>query len=112
MKQEIILKHLVYKDGVIAIALVQSGATTAGLHLALRWLKPASYGKDGKTIPLTNNMGGETGWFIVPYSLAVGIARILTEQRAAGLRGFKTVGFKKMVKWLIGLEGMNDAMSY
>ena len=112
MTDGIQVQHVVYEDGDIAVALVQSPTGGTGPSLALRWLAPKPYQKDGKTIHTTNLMGGETDWFIIPFSLAVGVARALLEQKTAGLAGFDEQGFTKMVAWLVDLEELNDAMCY
>ncbi len=112
MSKRIELKDLVYDDGDIAVALVQSSAGGSRRSLALRWLLPQPYQKDGKRVPTTNLMGGETDWFIIPFSLAVGIARALIEQKAAGLSSFNDNGFSKMVSWLVDLEELNNSMCY
>ncbi len=112
MRRRIELRDLVYDDGVIAVALVQSPTDDSRQNLALRWLPPQPYRKDGKEVSTTNLMDGETDWFIIPFSLAVGIARTLVEQKAAGLSFFNDAGFSKMVSWLVDLEGLQDAMCY
>jgi hypothetical protein len=112
MKIKIEPQEIVYDDGDIAVGLVRSPSGNAGLSLALRWLPPQPYRKHGRLVSTTNLMGGETGWFIIPFSLAVGVARTLIEQKAAGLSGFRASGFSKMVSWLVELEEITDAMCY
>ncbi|HOI56503.1 MAG TPA: hypothetical protein PLP01_14740 [Phycisphaerae bacterium] len=113
METQIAAQDLVYDDGEMAIALVQRPSDSSGPHLALRWLAPQPcVDRDGKEVCTTNLMGGETDWFIVPFSLAVGIARTLIEQKAAGLGNFNNDGFAKMVSWLVGLDQLQDAMCY
>ena len=63
-------------------------------------------------MPTTNLMGGETDWFVVPFTLAVGISRSLLELQATGKPGFDPDGFRQMVEWLCDLEAINDAMCY
>jgi hypothetical protein len=105
-------EEIVYHDGVIAVALMHSPTGGSMPSMALRWLPPQPYIKDGKKVPATNSMGGETDWFIIPYSLAVGMARVLVEQKAVGLAHFKDDGFSKMVSWLADLGGLEGAMCY
>ena len=57
-------------------------------------------------------MGGETDWFILPYSFSVAIGKYLIEQKTAGLQGFYDDGFTKMVNWMIEMEEIPDAMCY
>ena len=107
------MQHLVYEDGVIAVGLVRSATGDSARHLALRWLPPGHVQRrDGQRVELTNAMGGETGWFVLPFSLAVGVAKSLAEQRASGLAGFDETGFSEMVSWLVDMDEFNDAMCY
>ncbi len=105
-------KEIIYDDGEIAVALVQIELSSDIIHMAIRWLKPEPYQKDGKEIKTTNLMGGETDWFIVPFSFAVSIAKGLIEQKVSGMPFFKDKGFSDMVKWLVDHEEINDAMCY
>ena len=110
---EIKILHTVYDDAVIAVALVSSSASPASRSLALRWLRPRpNTGKDGQLVQLTNHMGGETDWFVVPFSLAAAMGRMLVEQQAGGLAGFDRDGFAALVRWLIEAEELHDAMCY
>ena len=105
--------HLVYEDGVIAIAMVSPSDESTSTSLAMRWLEPSPYmRKDGQMVPVTNHMGGETDWFVVPYTLAAAVGRTLVLQRAAGLPGFEDVGFAAMVAWLVEDEGLPDSMCF
>jgi hypothetical protein len=107
------LLHVVYEDGVIAIALVSSSDGPPLPSLALRWLKPSPYTrKDGQIVQVTNHMGGETDWFVVPSTLAAAIGRTLVEQKTAGLPGFQDDGFAALVRWLVENEELPDSMSY
>ena len=112
MTEHVTLQDLVYDDGEIAVGLVTVQDDDRRSHMALRWLAPEPCRKGQELVPTTNLMGGETAWFVIPFSLAVGIARVLTEQKAAGLEGFREEGFSKMVSWLVDLEEFNDAMCY
>jgi hypothetical protein len=79
----------------------------------MRWLLPKPYtDKHGQKKSLTNIMGGETQWFLLPLSFGFAIGRSLVEQKVAGLAGFNEDGFKRMVSWLADMEELNDAMCY
>jgi hypothetical protein len=110
------LKSIIYEDDVIAIGLVTPRYEKAKedvLCLAIRYLPPEPYhSKDGKLIKTTNNMGGATDWFVLPSSFGGPIGRKLIEQRAAGLQGFDEDGFSAMVRWLVGLDEIDDAVCY
>ena len=107
------VQHLVYEDGVIAVAMVSPADSPSSVILAMRWLKPRPYtGKDGRIVQVTNHMGGETDWFVVPSTLAAAVGRRLVEQRAAGLAGFEVDGFAALVRWLVEIEELPDSMSY
>lgn len=110
------LKHLIYEDDVIAVGLTAfryENAKEEILRLVIRYLPPKIYhSKDGELSKTTNTMGGATDWFVLPFSFAAPIGRKLIEQRAAGLQGFDEVGFASMVRWLVDLEEIDDAMCY
>ena len=110
------VQYPIYEDGVIAVALLAQDTSSAErslFHLAIRYLSPQTYqNKDGSAATVTNLMGGETEWFIVPYSFGVAIAKSLIEQKVSGLSGFYEDGFARMVNWLIELEEISDAMCY
>ena len=110
------VEHTIYEDEVIAVALLAEDTTYAEqslFHLAIRYVPPRSYlNKDGSAAKVTNLMGGETDWFIVPYSFGVAIAKSLIEQKVSGLSGFAEDGFAQMVNWLVELEEISDAMRY
>jgi len=107
------IEHLVYDDSVIAVALVAGIEKSKLMSLALRWLDPGQAPfKDGTVGKLTNLMGGETDWFIVPISFGAAIGRTLVMQKVAGLPGFKDDGFDAMVAWLVANEELLDAMCY
>ena len=112
-------KYIVYDDGVISVGLFARDAEADKEHLlnlGVRWVHPGSYrGKDGKFVEITNIMGGETEWFILPHSFGVAIGRTLIEQNVAdcGLSNFfKEESFKRMVLWLTEMEEINGAMCY
>jgi hypothetical protein len=108
------LQHIVYEDGVIAVALVSCSSDGPPLpSLALRWLKPRPYSrKDGQVVQVRNHMGGETDWFVVPSTLAAAVGRTLVEQKTAGLPGFQDEGFAALVRWLVQNEQLPDSMTY
>jgi len=113
MPQKLHVKHKVYSDDEIAVSLVKIDSHRDSLNLAIKWSEPQPYRrKEGELVETTNLMGGETDWFIVPFSLAVGVARVLIEQKVTGLSGFDESGFSAMVRWLVELEELNDAMCY
>ena len=110
------INHPVYEGGEISVALWAADTTFAERnlwHLAIRYLSPQDYlSKVGGTVKVSNLMGGETDWFVIPHSFGVAIAKSLIEQKVAGLSGFSEDGFAKMVEWLIEMEEISDAMSY
>lgn len=108
------LKHTVYRDDVIAVGLLAAGEgdSTQSMHLAVKWLPPKPHRKQGVDVEVTNPMGGETDWFIIPHTLSVGMARMLIERRVANLDGFDETGFGVMVSWLLELGDLFDGMCY
>jgi len=81
--------------------------------LAIRYLRPKEYrDKAGHLHPTTNVMGGETDWFLLPYTFGAAVGRILAEQKLAGLPGFRQNGFEKMITWLVDTGELTDAMCY
>ncbi len=109
-------KYIIYDDEVISVGLHVKNADADEkdlLQLAVKWLTPQPYKqKDGATVELTNMMGGETSWFILPHTFGAVVGKKLVEQKTAGLTGFQEIGFKRMVKWLIEMEHLDDAMCY
>ena len=109
------LKHLIYEDDVIAVGLIASRYENAKeeiLSLVIRYLHPKTYHKDGQLSKTTNDMGGATDWFVLPFSFAAPVGRKLVEQRAAGLPGFDEDGFASMVRWLVDPDEIDDAICY
>jgi hypothetical protein len=105
------VRHEVYEDGVIAVALVSLPERELGL--AIRWLDPGQVvDRDGHVRTLTNVVGGETAWFCVPHTFAAAIGRKLVEQKAAGLPGFDEDGFAALVAWLKQGGELDDTMCY
>lgn len=110
------IEHIIYEDGVISVALFaknKKAAESSLYNIQIKYLQPQSYrNKEDEIINTTNAMGGETDWFIVPYSFSVTVAKTLIEQKISGLSGFNEDGFEQMIKWLIELEEIQDAMCY
>ena len=109
-------KCIIYDDGVISIGLhVENTETDENdlFHIAIKWLTPEPYQqKDGTIVETTNIMGGETSWFVLPYSIGTAVGKKLAEQKIAGLPGFHESGFNRMVKWLVEMEYIDDSMCY
>jgi hypothetical protein len=101
------LEHVVYDCGIagVAVALMRHEKR---LGLAIRWLPDHS--SDNRSIG--GWMGGETGWFVLPFDFAVSIGRALIERKVAGLSGFDDVGFKAMIDWLLDQEAISDALCF
>ena len=110
------VEHQIYTDKVIEIALCSENTDSAKkslFDLAIRYLEPQSFQNgEGKLIDATNKMGGETDWFILPYTFGVAIAKTLIEQKASGLAGFNEKGFGLMMNWLIEMEEVNNSLCY
>jgi hypothetical protein len=107
------VQHQIYDDGVVAVALVTTSPTSTSASIAMRWLEPIPYrGRDGQLVATTNLMGGSTDWFVLPWTLGAAIGRTLLQQQAAGLPGFDSEGFAALVRLLIDLEELPDAMCY
>ena len=106
------LKQLIYDDEVIAVGLVTS-SEVGRQELAIRWLEPRPYvGANGQPVELTNSMGGETGWFILPTTLAAAVGRTLIQQKATGLPGFDDKGMQELIRALVEVEELPDSMCY
>ncbi len=105
--------HHIYDDGVVAVALVFPEQKHEVASLALGWLESGSYTRqDGSAAELTNLMGGETNWFVVPHTFGCAIGRTLVHQHAAGLPYFDADGFKALVDRLVEFDNLPDAMTY
>ena len=115
-KTNIKIEYPIYKDGIIAVALFaksENAAERSLFNIQIKYLQPQSHqNKEGELVAVTNVMGGETDWFIVPYSFSVVIAKNLIEQKISGLSGFSEDGFERMIKWLVELEEIQDSMCY
>ena len=79
----------------------------------MRYLKPENYfDKEGNEITVTNSMGGETDWFILPSTFGEIIGKKLFEQHNAGLAGFEKKGFQLLKNWLLEMEIIDNSMCY
>ena len=104
---------LLYKDSVIEVKILIEQSNKSLKSIALKYVKPINYNdNNGNEVIVTNAMGGETDWFILPYTFGVTIGRILFEQYNAGLLGFNKTGIKILKEWLIEMEIVNDSMYY
>ena len=105
--------QILYNDSVIEVKILTDRENESIKSIALKYLKPATLkDKDGKDVHLTNVMGGETDWFILPYTFGTVIGEKLFEQYNAGLVGFDKNGIEILKKWLIEMEVIDDAMCY
>jgi hypothetical protein len=100
----------VYHDDIIEVAL----SSRPGFeHIGIRWLDPQpALGKSGELVPMTNIMGGATDWFLLPTSLGTAVGKKLVGQSVAGLSGFDDEGLKSLIRWLVELQELHDAMCY
>ena len=102
---------IIYHDDVIEVCIIADTESEELKNLAIRYLEPKSYkGMEGQEIQVTNVMGGETDWFILPFTFGIAIGKKLFEQKGAGLSGFSKKGFKELKEWLIEMEEIDDAM--
>ena len=105
--------HILYKDSVIEVKILTDDDNELLKSIALRYLKTGSYkGKDGQEVLVTNAMGGETDWFVLPHTFGATIGKKLFEQYNAGLEGFDKRTVKILKDWLIDMEIIDDAMCY
>jgi len=105
--------QILYKDSVIAVKILTDEANESLKSIALRYLKPDNYpGKDGQEVVVTNAMGGETDWFVLPHTFGTTIGKKLFEQYNAGLEGFDKREVEILKDWLIDMEIIDDAMCY
>lgn len=111
-------EHEIYLDSVIAVALLvhdkaPEDQESFSRHLGIKWLAPKNYrNKKGVEGSVTNVMGGETDWFILPLTFGAAIGKQLIEQNAAGLPGFDEGGHQAMIEWLLEGEDIFDVMYY
>ena len=106
-------KLQIYSDSVIEIALFTDTESVDIKRIGIRYIKPQNYfDKQDKEVTVTNIMGGETDWFILPEIFSQVIGKKLFEQYNAGLKGFDTQTIEKLRNWLIDFEIIDDAMTY
>ena len=104
---------VLYKDSVIKVRILVDESDKSLKSIALKYVEPLNYiDKNGNKIVATNAMGGETDWFILPYTFGVAIGRTLLEQHNAGLVGFDETEIEILKEWLIEMEVISDAMCY
>jgi hypothetical protein len=105
--------QILYKDSVIEVKILTNANNESLKCIALRYIKPNDYkDKDGNKIHVTNAMGGETDWFILPHTFGATIGKKLFEQYNAGLLGFDKNGITILKNWLIDMEIIDDSMCY
>jgi hypothetical protein len=105
--------QILYKDSVIEVKILTDDENESLKSIALRYLKPGDYkGKDGQKVIITNAMGGETDWFVLPHTFGATIGKKLFEQYNAGLEGFDKRVVEILKDWLIDMEIIDDAMCY
>lgn len=105
--------QILYKDSVIEVKILTDDDNELLKSIALRYLKTGSYkGKDGQEVLVTNAMGGETDWFVLPHTFGATIGKKLFEQYNAGLEGFDKRAVKILKEWLIDIEIIDDSMCY
>ncbi|MCL3782713.1 hypothetical protein EMN47_20190 [Prolixibacteraceae bacterium JC049] len=106
-------KLQIYSDSVIEIALFPDTETVEIQRIGFRYIKPQNYSdKYDKKVRVTNIIGEETDWFILPEIFSQVIGKKLFEQYNAGLTGFDTQTIEKLKNWLIKFEIIDDAMTY
>ena len=106
------MDRIVYDDGRAGVAIAMLRCDTR-LGLAIRWLPGFEYTRsDGSKVESPTWMGGQTGWFVLPFDFATVVGKALIVKKAAGLEGFDEAGFVAMVKWLVELDAVSDAMCY
>ena len=104
---------ILYKDSVIEVKILIEKSNKSLKSIALRYVNSVNYrDENGNEIVVTNAMGGETDWFILPYTFGVTIGRTLFEQYNAGLLGFDKTEIEILKEWLIEMEVINDSMCY
>lgn len=102
-----------YTDSVIDVAINIDNENPFLKSIALKYLTPKNYiNKEGNEIVVTNAMGGETDWFILPFTFGATIGKKLFEQYSAGLDGFDKMGIDLLKEWLIEMEIIDDSMCY
>lgn len=106
-------EKVLYQDSVIEVKILVDKSNESLKSIALKYVKPVNYSdNNGNEIIVTNAMGGETDWFVLPYTFGAAIGRKLFEQYYAGLIGFDETEMEILKEWLIEMEEINDAMCY
>lgn len=97
------LVTLIYPGSVgeIAVGLLKKDHVTM---MGLRWCAGNEH--------IATWPGGETDWFLIPFTFASAIGRSLAELHATKHPEINSEGFDKMAEWLIENQGLNDAMCY
>jgi hypothetical protein len=105
---------ILYKDSVIEVKILTDSNNESLKSIALRYIKPPIDYKDknGNNVLVTNAMGGETDWFVLPHTFGTTIGKKLFEQYSAGLLGFDKKEIKVLRNWLIEMEIIDDVMCY
>ncbi|MFY7732506.1 MAG: hypothetical protein ACOVSR_03410 [Bacteroidia bacterium] len=102
-----------YQDSVIEVVILSDNENESIKSIALKYSKPKNYtDKLGNEVVVTNSMGGETDWFILPYTFGATVGKKLFEQFNAGLEGFDATEVEVLKKWLLEMEIIDDAMCY
>jgi len=102
-----------YKDTVIEVVILIDESNKSLKSIAMRYVEPTNYyDKNGKEVFVTNAMGGETDWFILPFTFGAAVGKTLFEQYNAGLEGFDKNEIEILKEWLIEMEIISDAMCY
>jgi hypothetical protein len=104
---------ILYKDSVIEVKILTDNDNELLKSIALRYLKPGNYkDKNGHEVLVTNAMGGETDWFVLPHTFGATIGKKLFEQYNTGLEGFDKNEVEILKEWLIDMEIITNAMCY
>lgn len=104
---------IIFDDQEFSVGMLATDKEKGIFHIAIKYNKPRPYkNKEGKVNEVTNLMGGETGWFILPHTFAVGIVKILLELKVSGTSGFNNDGFQKMIKYFVEMEDLYDGIGY
>jgi hypothetical protein len=102
-----------YTDSVIEVKIQTDNDNESMKSLALKYRKPEIHrDKAGIERLVTNSMGGETDWFVLPHTFGAAIGKKLFEQHHAGLKGFDKYGVVVLKDWLLDMEIIDNAMCY
>lgn len=106
-------EQTIYSDTVIEVSFFPDDGESDVKSIGIKYLQPTDYvGKEGNPVKVSNAMGGETDWFILPHTFGAAVGKKLMEQWSAGLEGFNDKGLKMLKEWLIEYEIIDDAMCY